>query len=235
MSETAERLALYRIRGEASLLLYIGISKHFGQRWWEHAMKQPWWDEMRSLSADEWYGSRAEARKAERAAIKAERPKHNKHHNKVRPVQARKVSRRQSGQPRTALVKPTGWMTMGEAAARAGCARQTLYAAEAKGYMEVRRLPGRRTLIHEDQLQQWVLAHQRPKGSPLSSKQAEFLLNVYLVRRVYDYPHYFATTRALAKLGLINEASPSGHALTVEGKRIARELHQQQNAEASAA
>jgi len=77
MTAPADGTALYRIRGEGAVLLYIGISDDFGRRWKEHAKRQPWWDEMRSLSVDEWFPSRAEADAAETAAIKAERPKYN--------------------------------------------------------------------------------------------------------------------------------------------------------------
>jgi predicted GIY-YIG superfamily endonuclease len=72
--------ALYRIWGDEGLLLYIGISNNFGTRWKEHAKRQPWWDEMRRLTADAWYDSRPEAEAAEEAAIKAEKPKYNKVH-----------------------------------------------------------------------------------------------------------------------------------------------------------
>lgn len=73
----SEETALYRIWGEADLLLYIGISNDFGRRWTEHAKKQPWWGEKRRLAVDEWYASRPEAETAETAAIKAEGPKYN--------------------------------------------------------------------------------------------------------------------------------------------------------------
>lgn len=72
--------ALYRIWGDEGLLLYIGISNDFGDRWKSHAKEQPWWDEMRRLTADAWYDRRADAEEAEAAAIKAERPKYNKRH-----------------------------------------------------------------------------------------------------------------------------------------------------------
>ena len=80
MSDADEGTALYRIRGEESLLLYIGISDDFGRRWKEHAKQQPWWDEMRSMSVDRWYQTRGEAEAAEKAAIKAEKPRYNKAH-----------------------------------------------------------------------------------------------------------------------------------------------------------
>jgi predicted GIY-YIG superfamily endonuclease len=76
----ADGTALYRVRGENGLLLYIGISDGFGRRWKDHSRKQPWWDEMRSLSVDCWYESRADAEEAEKAAIRDEKPKYNKKH-----------------------------------------------------------------------------------------------------------------------------------------------------------
>ncbi len=79
-AEAPEETTLYRIWGEADLLLYIGISKDFGQRWKQHAKLQPWWPEKRRLTADKLYPSRPEAEAAEEAAIKAERPKYNKKH-----------------------------------------------------------------------------------------------------------------------------------------------------------
>jgi predicted GIY-YIG superfamily endonuclease len=86
VTETPEGTALYRIRGAAGLLLYIGVSDDFGRRWWVHAKTQPWWSEMQSLSADEWYDTREAAEAAEKTAIKAERPKYNKKHNKKHAV-----------------------------------------------------------------------------------------------------------------------------------------------------
>src|SRR6266704_3240234 len=77
---TNQHTALYRIWGDAGLLLYIGISNNFGTRWKEHAKRQPWRDEMRRLTADAWYDSRPEAEAAEEAAIKAEGPKYDKRH-----------------------------------------------------------------------------------------------------------------------------------------------------------
>jgi len=83
------RTALYRILGDADLLLYIGISKNFGRRWSEEAKAFQWWDEHRRMTI-EWYDSRPDAKAAERDAIRAEHPKHNQQHNRpVRPKQAR--------------------------------------------------------------------------------------------------------------------------------------------------
>lgn len=75
-----ERTALYRVYGTPDVLLYIGISKDFGTRWKQHAKTQPWWGVHERMTV-EWHGSRESAEAAERAAIRAERPKHNIMHN----------------------------------------------------------------------------------------------------------------------------------------------------------
>ena len=72
-----ERTGVYRIRGEAAELLYIGLTNCLPVRWNSHMLYQPWWHEVRSL-AIEYYDSREAAAAAEKAAIKAEKPKYNK-------------------------------------------------------------------------------------------------------------------------------------------------------------
>lgn len=72
---------LYHVYGEADSLLYIGISKHFGIRWQQHAQKQPWWNERRRMTVD-FYDTRDEALDAEALAIFTEQPKYNVMHRK---------------------------------------------------------------------------------------------------------------------------------------------------------
>ena len=50
---------LYHIYDGADGLLYIGVSKHFGVRWQQHAQKQPWWNERRRMTVD-FYDTRDE-------------------------------------------------------------------------------------------------------------------------------------------------------------------------------
>jgi len=76
VSEAGERTAVYRIRGEAEALLYIGMTNNPAIRWNGHQLVQPWWDELRTLTV-EWYDSRPEAAEAERLAVLAEQPKYN--------------------------------------------------------------------------------------------------------------------------------------------------------------
>jgi hypothetical protein len=98
MTDEAERTALYRIRGEAGVLLYIGITNSVPFRWNGHQAVQPWWDEVRSLTV-EWYGTRAEAEEAEKAAILAEQPKHN-----VTYLKPTRGHRRQGKHPEAELI-----------------------------------------------------------------------------------------------------------------------------------
>ena len=84
---TPDRTALYRIRGEEGVLIYIGITEPgVPFRWNGHQAVQPWWDEVRTLTV-EWYGTRAEAEAAEQAAILAEQPKYNVTY--LRPLRGR--------------------------------------------------------------------------------------------------------------------------------------------------
>lgn len=93
--------ALYRLFGDGDLLLYIGIAKTFGVRWHQHEQAKEWWPEVRRQTI-EWHASREAAEDAERAAIKAERPKYNKQHNRPQP------------QPRHALAAPEGGAAVSE-------------------------------------------------------------------------------------------------------------------------
>lgn len=97
MSNGEERTAVYRIRGEADELLYIGMTGDLRVRWDDHAAKQPWWDELRSMTVD-WYDSREEADDAERAAIEAETPKYNKKY-----LAPRRERRRRAPRPRICM------------------------------------------------------------------------------------------------------------------------------------
>lgn len=90
--------ALYRVFGAEDMLLYVGISEDFGTRWKQHAKIQPWWDEKRRLTVD-WHESRPEAEAAERAAIKAEKPKYNL----VHAVTAEAAERRRRRRPAASL------------------------------------------------------------------------------------------------------------------------------------
>lgn len=90
----SERTALYRLFGAGDELLYIGISKDFGNRWTQHSRRQPWWPEVERQTV-EWRSTRAEALRDETAAIKAEKPKYNIADAGWRITEAEELSKRQ--------------------------------------------------------------------------------------------------------------------------------------------
>ena len=94
----ASATGLYHIYGEADSLLYIGVSKHFGVRWQQHAQKQPWWNERRRMTVD-FYDTRDEALDAEALAIFTEQPKYNVLHRK----QAQRLQKLRGLQPANRL------------------------------------------------------------------------------------------------------------------------------------
>jgi len=98
VSEVPERTALYRIRGEGHVLLYIGITNSVPFRWNGHQAVQPWWDELRSLTVER-YDTRAQAEQAEKAAILAEQPRYNVTY--LKPTRGR---RRQGKHPEAELI-----------------------------------------------------------------------------------------------------------------------------------
>lgn len=79
------RTMLYRFFDGQGTLLYVGITDDPHVRWADHARKaqrkeEPWWSEVRVVHT-EWLATRADAEKAEIAAIHDERPMHNTSHN----------------------------------------------------------------------------------------------------------------------------------------------------------
>jgi len=77
--DTLEQI-LYRFYDRAGRLLYIGITGDAATRWSNHSKKQPWWPSVRRIEIEP-YATRIEVELAEKAAIRAEKPLHNKVHN----------------------------------------------------------------------------------------------------------------------------------------------------------
>lgn len=72
--------ALYRLHDHSGELLYVGITDCPERRWKDHAKDKPWWPDVNDRSV-EWLPDRSHALAAEAAAIRAERPRYNFHHN----------------------------------------------------------------------------------------------------------------------------------------------------------
>lgn len=141
--------ALYRLFGEDDALLYVGVAKTFGPRWHQHAHSQPWWHEVRRQSVD-WYPSREEAETAERAAIKAERPKYNKQHNEDWGAPRRSAKRELKPEPTAADV------AFGERA------RQARTAAGLSQALVARSMSARGHRWHQTTVQRIEAGSQRP-------------------------------------------------------------------------
>jgi len=75
--DTPVRTALYRLHDAGGCLLYIGIANDPERRWLEHAASKGWWSQVDRQDV-QWWPSRPEAEAAETAAIRAERPLHNR-------------------------------------------------------------------------------------------------------------------------------------------------------------
>lgn len=80
--------ALYRLRGQDRVLLYVGISDIPKRRLKDHAGDKPWWPEVKSQSI-EWFPTRDHALAAEAKAIRAEHPVYNVHFNGARRLNRR--------------------------------------------------------------------------------------------------------------------------------------------------
>jgi predicted GIY-YIG superfamily endonuclease len=77
--------ALYRMYGHDGALLYVGITCDIGSRFTTHSADKPWWTEVARIEIEH-YPTREAALAAERAEIKARRPRWNIIHNHDHPA-----------------------------------------------------------------------------------------------------------------------------------------------------
>ena len=164
----ADGTALYRIWGDADLLLYIGISDDFGARWKQHAKEQPWWPEMRRLTVDAWYESRDQAEAAEEAAIKAEGPKYNKRH--VTP-DSRAEAREEVLTLLTSRLKPL-LLTYKQAAALLDVSMSKLYQMIRDGEIRSVKLGPQTSRIPTDECEAYVDRLKAEQYGPKAGKAA---------------------------------------------------------------
>lgn len=73
--------ALYRFFDAGNRLLYIGLTLDPGSRWKGHARDKPWWLDVHTVTIEH-FPDRPSVERAEKAAIKAEAPRHNVVHNR---------------------------------------------------------------------------------------------------------------------------------------------------------
>lgn len=84
---------LYRLFDANDQLLYVGISKSAIHRLHQHLEQQPWSEQIAKQTVER-FKNRDDLLRAERAAIKAEQPKHNLIHNTRADLETPKVKRR---------------------------------------------------------------------------------------------------------------------------------------------
>lgn len=82
---------LYRFFDATGHLLYIGITADLPTRLGDHNEKKPWWTEVASVTVEH-YPDRPSVLQAEKAAIKAERPRYNIEHNEPALADAKTIS-----------------------------------------------------------------------------------------------------------------------------------------------
>jgi prevent-host-death family protein len=72
----SERTAVYWLRDELGVLLYVGVAEDPARRWGQHAADKPWWSDVRTRTV-EWFDTKAEAHAAEMASVKRDCPRYN--------------------------------------------------------------------------------------------------------------------------------------------------------------
>lgn len=82
-----EKTSLYRFYNSRHQLLYIGITNNITRRLTQHDADKPWFHQAATIKVEH-YPTRKEALAHEAAAIVAEKPLYNIHHNQGRTAQA---------------------------------------------------------------------------------------------------------------------------------------------------
>lgn len=77
----AKETALYRHFDANDELLYVGVSVNPFERTGEHKLKSRWFKKITTIKI-EWYENRDDAEDAEFLAIRDEKPKYNRTHNR---------------------------------------------------------------------------------------------------------------------------------------------------------
>lgn len=63
-----ERTACYKCYDVRSVLIYVGVTKNTGQRWWQHSQDKYWWRDVVHREVT-WFDSRPNALVAERFTV----------------------------------------------------------------------------------------------------------------------------------------------------------------------
>ncbi len=102
------RTSLYRHFAEDGELLYIGISVSALSRLGQHEKHAPWFDKICHVTVEH-FDTRKAALEAERNAIQAEKPTHNKHHNRPELEAATRYVEEKAERDREELINRMVW------------------------------------------------------------------------------------------------------------------------------
>jgi excisionase family DNA binding protein len=151
VSTDESRASLYRFYDATGCLLYIGISSTAATRWSGHHRRH-WWPRV-TCATIEHFANRRDAAKAERDAIKLERPLWNKVHA-VRQRQARPLPAATEGEP-------TDWLSPGVVAKQLGVGRTTVHEMLNRGQIRYRETPGGHRRCHPDDVRAALTERRR--------------------------------------------------------------------------
>lgn len=154
-----EPTAVYRLFAADDTLLYIGISKRFGDRWIQHAKAKEWWPEVHHQTIS-WYDSEPAARQVEEDAIKAEHPRFNIIHSASgSPASRARKPRIQRQDWDAPVVHPKTKFSTPEVAALARVSRATVEREIHRGTLAAERV-ARTWIVAEAEANRWAAQFQ---------------------------------------------------------------------------
>lgn len=137
--------AVYRFFNRDGRLLYVGITYDPADRWQGHAAKAQWWKDAVDNTID-WYDTRTEAERAEKTAIRYEKPIHNVAGNVV-PYQ-RPPRRRRMKLPRRIPITDEIWALYQELCAEEGVTPEDDMRAHVGSRLKAHKAEQRRHAAH---------------------------------------------------------------------------------------
>jgi hypothetical protein len=139
--EQSRATAVYRFFDKGGRLLYVGIAYDPTERWKYHADKTRWWKDAVDNTI-EWYDTRREAERAEKVALRYEKPIYNKA-GSVAPYKG-STAKRGMKLPRKVQVEDDVWADYEKLCAERGVTPEEDVAAYLKREIRAHRAEQRR-------------------------------------------------------------------------------------------
>lgn len=129
---------LYRHYDENGTLLYIGVSTSFFERLSQHKCHSTWFNQIQTMTLER-FSTKVEMLKAEKKAIKKEKPVHNVHYSDVEKI------------------IPNPVLKISQVAEKIGVSRRQIYKMIDDGRFNVKPIPGTKPrLWHGQAVQDWI-------------------------------------------------------------------------------